>query len=67
MDGPRALFGFLVVHLLFFFAVMVAAIRDSRRIVQNYVAENHELFRTTVGDAAFAAELGQRIDARRNG
>jgi len=65
LHDPRALFWFLTVNLLFFFAVMVAAVRDFRKIARGYFTEREQVYRNTLGDTDFAEQLGQRVAERR--
>jgi uncharacterized membrane protein len=60
-QDPYALFAFVTLNLVFFYIVVVFAIRDCRRIVRGYVTERQDVYRSTLGDQGFAKELGQRV------
>ena len=61
LQDPYTLFTFVTLNLVFFYLVVVFAIRDFRRIVRSYVVESQDVYRSTLGDRSFAKELGQRV------
>jgi len=65
IGDPHVFFWFLSGNFVFFFLIMVLAIRDFRKIVQRYFREHHYLYRETLGEPAFVEELGERIRTTR--
>ena len=64
-DNPRQFAFFLSLLFVFFFAVMVRAIVDFVEIVRSHFSEGERIFRSTLGEEEFIAELGRRVNEKR--
>jgi hypothetical protein len=60
-DNPHRFAGFLILLFVFFFVAAVLAIDDMGRIATAALKRRHEIYRGTVGDAAFYGELRREV------
>lgn len=60
-ETPGRFAFFLALFFVFFFAVLVGAIVDFFDIARRHFHEREKVFRSTLGDADFAEELGERV------
>jgi hypothetical protein len=60
-DDPKRLAFFLALNFIFFFVVMYRAIVECIEIVREHFKENEQIFRSTLGDEEFTADLGRRV------
>lgn len=66
INSPEELFVFLAVALVFFFIVMVFAIRDFRKLAQRYMIEKESVYTETMADGSFVNELRDRVHASKS-
>ena len=66
LEDPKRFALFLTLYFAFFFMVLYRALLDCFDIARENLRARQQLFRTTLGDADFTAELGQRLAQHRN-
>ena len=64
-DNPKMFVLILSSFFVFFFAVMVYAILEAGQIIRGSIKEEHELYRSTLGDEKFISELSERVRKNR--
>ena len=60
-DDSKHLAFFLSLNFIFFFVVMYRAVVECIEIVREHFKENEQVFRSTLGDEEFIADLGRRV------
>lgn len=65
-DSPRQFALVLSLMFIFFGAVMVFAVLEFGEIVRKHLKDRRELFRSTLGEPEFIAELGKKISEKRD-
>lgn len=60
-QSPARFAFYLSILFVFFFVILQRAIRDFFRISREVLSENNAVFRDTIGEPEFAAQLGQRV------
>lgn len=65
-DSPRQFAFVLSLMFIFFGAVMVFAVLEFGEIVRKHLRERRELFRSTLGEPEFIAELGKKVSEKRD-
>lgn len=60
-DDPKRSVFVLCCLFVFFFAVMVFAVLEAGQIVRRHLHDKRELWRSTLGEEQFLAELGKRV------
>lgn len=64
-DDPFRFAFLLSLLFIFFFIVVFRAIIDLVEILRRNLSEKRDVYRTTLGDEAFARELGRRVREKR--
>ncbi|HOE65397.1 MAG TPA: hypothetical protein PLO62_02630 [Candidatus Hydrogenedentes bacterium] len=64
--NPRHFALALATFFVFFFVVIARALSEVFDILREHVRERGRLYRTTLGDAAFARNLGRRVMERQD-
>jgi len=65
-DNPKQFAIVLSLMFIFFGAVMVFAVLEFGEIVRKHLKDRRELFRTTLGEPEFIAELGRKVSEKRD-
>jgi hypothetical protein len=65
-EDPKQFALYLSLMLLFFFVVAFRAVLDFFDIVRRHLHEQRDVYRNTLGDEDFAAELGRRVSEGRD-
>ena len=60
-DDPKHLAFFLSLNFIFFFVVLYRALVECLEIVRDHFRETEQVFRSTLGDEEFIADLGRRV------
>lgn len=60
-DDPKHMAFFLSLNFIFFIVVLYRAIMECLEIARDHFREKEQLFRSTLGDEEFIADLGRRV------
>jgi hypothetical protein len=64
-DNPKMFWAFLAMNFVFFFFVIVRALLDFTELLRRHIKEKESVFKTTLGDKEFLADLRERGKAGR--
>jgi len=64
-DSPKQFAFYLGLFFIFLFAILLGAFVDLIEIVRRHFTEHEQIFRSTLGDEEFAAQLGERVSEER--
>ena len=59
-DNPKAFWAFLALNFIFFFFIIARALLDFTELIRKHIKEHQSVFRSTLGDKEFLADLRER-------